>query len=93
MRAFLPLVLLVGAFAGSIPAAAQPALRTASGHLDLSGVWSNASLTWLERPATLKGPTLSEAEAKAQAEADKEAGKAKLAALGLSDAEIAALVG
>jgi hypothetical protein len=31
--------------------------------------------------------------AKAQAEADKEAGKAKLAALGLSDAEIAALVG
>ena len=70
MRAFLPLVLLVGAFAGSIPAAAQPALRTASGHLDLSGVWSNASLTWLERPATLKGPTLSEAEAKARAAAD-----------------------
>ena len=31
--------------------------------------------------------------AKAQAEVDKEAGKAKLAALGLSDAEIAALVG
>jgi hypothetical protein len=31
--------------------------------------------------------------AKAQAEADKEAGKAKLAALGLSEAEIAALVG
>ena len=30
--------------------------------------------------------------AKAQAEADKEAGKAKLAALGLSDAEIEALV-
>jgi hypothetical protein len=31
--------------------------------------------------------------AKTQAEADKEAGKAKLAALGLSEAEIAALVG
>ena len=31
--------------------------------------------------------------ATAQAEADKEAGKAKLAALGLSEAEIAALVG
>ena len=31
--------------------------------------------------------------AKAQADADKEAGKAKLAALGLSEAEIAALVG
>ena len=30
---------------------------------------------------------------KAQTEADKEAGKAKLAALGLSEAEIAALVG
>jgi len=30
--------------------------------------------------------------AKAQAEADKEAGKAKLAALGLTDAEIEALV-
>jgi hypothetical protein len=31
--------------------------------------------------------------AKAQTEADKETGKAKLAALGLSEAEIAALVG
>ncbi len=70
IRTFLPLVLLVGALAGSIPAVAQPGLRTASGHRDLSGAWSNASLTWLERPASLKGPTLSEAEANARAAAD-----------------------
>ena len=64
------MVLLVGALAASNPAVAQPSLRTASGHLDLSGAWSNASLTWLERPAFLKGPTLSEADAKARAAAD-----------------------
>ena len=39
-------------------AAAQPAAR------DFSGTWSNASLTWLERPANLKGRTLTEDEAK-----------------------------
>ena len=70
IKTFLPLVLLVVTLAGSVPAIAQPAPRTASGRLDLSGTWSNASLTWLERPASLKGPTLSEAEAKARAAAD-----------------------
>ena len=31
--------------------------RTADGKPDLTGAWSNASLTWLERPASLKGLT------------------------------------
>ena len=53
---------LAAAFAA--PAAAQPAAR------DFSGTWSNASLTWLERPARFTGPTLSEEEAKHLADAD-----------------------
>ena len=51
-------------------AVAQPAPRTATGHPDLTGAWSNASLTWLERPANLKAPTLTEAQARALAAAD-----------------------
>jgi hypothetical protein len=46
------------------PAAAQPAPRSADGHPDLSGNWSNVSLTKLERPGNLKGLTMPEAEAK-----------------------------
>ncbi|MBU1376755.1 MAG: hypothetical protein KKE02_08215 [Alphaproteobacteria bacterium] len=57
------------ALAGSA-AMAQPAPRTADGHPDLTGTWSNASLTWLERPASLKGLTLTDAQAKALADAN-----------------------
>jgi len=51
-------------------AAAQAPPRAADGRPDLTGAWSNASLTWLERPAKFKGPTLTEAEARALAAAD-----------------------
>ena len=77
IRKFLPVILLAGALAGAFPTVAQPGPRAANGRPDLSGVWTNASLTWLERPATLKGRTLPEAEAKARAAANP----LKLAAL------------
>lgn len=67
MRAML-LGALVLALAGT--AQAQPAPRTADGRPDLTGTWSNASLTWLERPAALKGLTLTDAEAKRLADAN-----------------------
>ena len=51
-------------------ALAQPAPRNAVGKPDLSGIWSNVSLTKLERPSAFKGPTLTEAEAKRIAAAD-----------------------
>jgi hypothetical protein len=70
-----PLIVIAVWLAMALGAAAQaqdrpPISRAAGGKPDLSGVWTNASLTWLERPASLKGPTLSEAEAKARAAAD-----------------------
>ncbi|MFZ5719136.1 MAG: hypothetical protein ACOY5Y_06675 [Pseudomonadota bacterium] len=51
-------------------AVAQPIPRTPDGRPDLSGNWSNASLTRLERPARFTGPTLSEEEARRLAAAD-----------------------
>jgi len=45
--------------------------RTSDGHPDLQGVWTNATLTPLERPADLVGKaTLSDAEAKAYEKKD-----------------------
>eukprot|EP01041_Mallomonas_annulata_P037164 gene37164-60410_t len=70
IRAILSATILGGCLAVAMTASAQPAPRTADGRADLSGVWSNASLTWLERPASLKGRTLTEAEAKARAAND-----------------------
>ena len=67
---------LVGAFAAVVlagPAVAQSpgsvpipraVPRTLDGRPDLSGNWSNVSLTKLERPATVRGLTMSEAEAR-----------------------------
>jgi len=62
----------IGALAVLLPAslAAQAqragAPRTPDGHPDLQGIWTNATLTPVERPAALKGKaTLSDAEARA----------------------------
>jgi hypothetical protein len=48
--------------------------RTADGHPDLQGIWSNATRTPLERPAEFAGkPTLSDAEARAWEQKEHEA--------------------
>src|SRR6202163_2305204 len=45
--------------------------RTSDGHPDLQGIWTNATLTPLERPANLEGKaTLTDAEAKAYEQKD-----------------------
>src|ERR1700734_1929196 len=47
-------------------ASKKPIPRTADGHPDLQGVWTNATLTPMERPASFAGKlNLTEAEAKA----------------------------
>ncbi|HWE50117.1 MAG TPA: hypothetical protein VG273_10025, partial [Bryobacteraceae bacterium] len=47
--------------------------RTADGHPDLQGIWTNATITPLERPAALAGKaTLTDAEAAAYEKKDKE---------------------
>jgi hypothetical protein len=49
--------------------------RTPDGHPDLQGIWSNATLTRMERPAELAGkPTLTDAEARAFERKDLDAG-------------------
>ena len=56
----LPAVLL------SAPLRSQDLPRTADGHPDLQGIWTNATLTPLERPKSLAGKaTLTDAEAAA----------------------------
>lgn len=58
----LALALVAGAALG---ADAYRAPRNAFGQPDFSGVWTNASITQLERPDQLKGLVLTEAQAKA----------------------------
>jgi hypothetical protein len=61
--------LVLGALA--TPAAAAPAVpRAADGHPDLSGVWSNASITKLTRSPSVGKLTLTPAEAKTLAARD-----------------------
>jgi hypothetical protein len=56
--------------ATAAPAKADGAPRAADGHPDLSGVWTNASVTHLTRPPGQTTLTVSEAEAKAFAQAN-----------------------
>jgi hypothetical protein len=67
--------------AAPLPGQTQPAAkaktwtipRTPDGHPDLQGIWTNATITPLERPAALAGrPTLSDAEALAYEKRDAE---------------------
>ena len=57
---------LGGLAIGAGPAAARPAgARPASAAHDLTGTWTNAWYTWLQRPKTLKSLVLTPAEAEA----------------------------
>ncbi len=64
MRSFAIMSMLAAALAATLPAQTIP--RTPDGHPDLQGIWTNATITPLERPAALKDkPTLTDAEAAA----------------------------
>src|SRR2546430_11093754 len=59
---------LAGQSAGPAAAGKQTIPRASDGHPDLQGMWTNVSITRLERTAELKGkPVLSETEAAAYA--------------------------
>ena len=65
MRRLLLPLMLASLCAATASAQTYKAPRNGFGQPDLEGVWTNASLTSLERPAQLKTRTLTEAEAKA----------------------------
>jgi hypothetical protein len=67
-------VILAAPLPGQVPAKAKKAVpRTADGHPDLQGTWTNATLTPMERPAELAGKaTLSDEEARAYEKKDLE---------------------
>src|SRR5579863_5467178 len=68
---------IMGCLLASIPATAQKPWtvpRTPDGHPDLQGIWNNATLTPMERPAAFAGKaTLSDAEATEYEKKDIEA--------------------
>jgi hypothetical protein len=64
-RAMLAAVAALALIGSGAAAAEYHAPKNAFGQPDLQGVWTNASLTSLERPAMFKSLTISEAQAKA----------------------------
>jgi hypothetical protein len=79
----------------AVPAVAQTAKsaipRTSDGHPDLEGIWTNATLTPMERPAKyFNKPTLSDAEAK---EFEKNAAKELADVDGKSESPLLAAAG
>jgi len=71
----LTLALVIASLAATASAEAYKAPRNSFGKPDFEGVWTNASLTSLERPASFKTLTITEAQAKA-AEAARAKGMA-----------------
>src|ERR1700694_5263615 len=74
----------------SVPLAGQLP-RTPDGHPDLQGIWTNATITPLERPAALAGKaTLTDAEARAL---EKKSAEALASVDGASDGPLLAAAG
>ena len=69
-------VITLGVFAVIAPLSAQKTIpRTPDGHPDLQGVWTNATITPLERPAEYANKaTLTDAEAKIFEQKDQQSG-------------------
>ena len=66
MRTFAVIILLSVSLQAQTRPKPWAAPRTLDGHPDLQGIWTNATITPLERPASLKGKAfLTEAEARA----------------------------
>jgi len=65
MRTLACLVLAALLTAGPAPAAGYKPPRNAYGQPDLQGIWTNTSLTWLQRPPIFKGLIATDAEAAA----------------------------
>src|SRR5579862_1005822 len=73
------------------PLSSQSIPRTPDGHPDLQGIWTNATITPLERPAELAGkPTLTDAEA---AQAEKKAAEDLASVDGKSEHPLLAAAG
>jgi hypothetical protein len=70
IRSALASLLAAASLAQPACAASIPLPRSADGHPDLSGVWTNASVTKLTRPPGVSGLSVSPAEAKALAGAN-----------------------
>src|SRR5580704_6523729 len=66
MKRLFLLIPMVALLVSAQTASKKPIPRAADGHPDLQGVWTNATLTPMERPASFAGKlNLTEAEAKA----------------------------